>query len=103
MDPKPVHLPVGNIIGSTDINDVSTATFEAIDRLEAQRWDGTDEFMVATGGNELIDDIAYVMTFILNRTFSRNHDQVHRLVPKEGVTGRRRGAASLFPHLLGLH
>ena len=99
LDPTPVELPVGTIIGSTEIDEVSTAILEAVDRLEAQRPDGTDEFMVATGGEELIDDIAYVMTFILNRTFSRNHDQVHRLVPHAGVTGRRRGAASLFPHL----
>jgi hypothetical protein len=98
-DPTPVDLPVGTLIGSSDISDVSAAMLEAVDRLEAQRWDGTDDFLIATGGDDLIDDVAYVMTFILNRTFSRNHDQVHRLVPPEGLTGRRRGAASLFPHL----
>ena len=72
---------------------------EVVDRLEAQRPDGTDEFMIGTSGEELIDDVAYVMTFTLNRTFSRNHDQVHRMVPHLGDTGRRRGAASLFPNL----
>jgi hypothetical protein len=70
-----------------------------LDRLEAERWDGTHEIRVATSGDELIDDVAYVMTFVLNRTFSREHDQVHRLVPPEGARGRRRGAASLFPSL----
>lgn len=98
-DPTPVKLPVGTIISSTEVQGISTALLEAVDRLEAQRPDGTDDFMVATGGDELIDDIAYVMTFVLNRTFSRNHDQVHRLVSREGVTGRRGGAASLFPDL----
>ncbi|GJO27410.1 hypothetical protein NJB1507_33310 [Mycobacterium marinum] len=94
-----VDLPVGTIIGSTERARVSTLMLEAMDRLEAQTWDGRAEFLVATGGDELIDDIAYVATFVLNRTFSRNHDQVHRLVPAEGVPSRRHTAASLFPRL----
>jgi hypothetical protein len=94
-----VDLPVGTIIGSTERADVSTVMLEAMDRLEAQTWGGTAEFLVATGGDELIDDIAYVATFVLNRTFSRNHDQVHRLVPAEGLPSRRHTAASLFPRL----
>ncbi len=98
-NPTPVELPVGTITGSTELGNVSTATLEAVDRLEAQRWDGTDDFLLATGGDDLIDDVAYVTTFVLNRTFSRNHDQVHRLVRPAGLTGRRREAASLFPHL----
>lgn len=98
-DREPVDLPVGTIIGSTELADVSTVMFEAMDRLEAQTWGGTPEFLVATGGDELIDDIAYVATFVLNRTFSRNHDQVHRLVPAEGYSNRRHAAASLFPRL----
>ncbi|MFD6713731.1 hypothetical protein ACFWDB_07550 [Micromonospora chalcea] len=94
-----VELPVGTIIGSTGIHDISTIMIEAVDRLEAQRPDGTNEFMVATGGYELVDDIAYVMTFVLNLTFCRNHDQVRRLVTRVGGVGRRDGAASLFPGL----
>lgn len=99
VDQAPVKLPVGTIIGSTEIQGLSTAMLEAVDRLEATRPDGTDDFLFATGGDELIDDIAYLMTFILNRTFSRNHDQVHRLVFGEHVAGQRGGAAGLFPGL----
>ncbi|WP_409436481.1 hypothetical protein [Mycobacterium sp. SMC-14] len=99
LDPTSIDLPVGTITGSTQPVDVSTVMVEAMDRLEAQRWDGTDEFLVATGGDELIDDIAYVTTFVLNRTFSRNHDQVRRLIPAEGRPSRRHAAASLFPRL----
>ncbi|WAC92243.1 hypothetical protein [Mycobacterium sp. Aquia_213] len=99
LDPRPIDLPVGTLTGSTEPADVSTVTFEAMDRLEAQRWDGTDEFLVATGGDELIDDIAYVASFVLNRTFCRDHDQVHRLVPAAGLPSRRHTAASLFPQL----
>ncbi|MEU8331605.1 hypothetical protein [Micromonospora sp. NPDC048839] len=99
LESAAVELPVGTIIGSTGIHDISTIMIEAVDRLEARRPDGTSEFMVATGGYELVDDIAYVMTFVLNRTFSRNHDQVRRLASHTGGGGRRDGAASLFPGL----
>lgn len=99
LDSTPVELPVGTITGSTETRGLSTAMLEAVDRLEAKRPDGTDDFRFATGGDELVDDIAYVMTFSLNRTFNRNHDQVRRLVLHEDANGRRAGAASLFPGL----
>lgn len=58
-----------------------------VDRLEQQRVDGSDDFHVATDGIDLVDDVAYVMTFRLNRTFSRDHAQVHRLVIGDGTSG----------------
>lgn len=99
LDPMSVDLPVGSITGSTDYAPVSTAMIEAMDRLEAQRSDGSASFVVATGGNELIDDVAYVTSFVLNRTFSRNHDEVYRLVAADGSARRRHSGASLFPGL----
>lgn len=98
-DPEPIDLPVGTITGSTDRAQVSALMFEATDRLEAQSWDGTAEFLVATGGDELVDDVAYVASFALNSTFSRNRDLVQRLVTAGGATGSNRSAASLFPRL----
>jgi hypothetical protein len=98
-DSEPVKLPVGTVTGGTELEEVSTAMIEAVDRLEKKRMDGTDDFHVATGGDELIDDIAYVMTFVLNLTFSRHGDQVRNLVAREGTTGRRRAGAALFPRL----
>jgi hypothetical protein len=98
-NPAPIDLPVGAIVGSTDFVGVPTAMIEAMDRLEAQTWDGADEWHVATNGDELIDDIAYVTTFVLNRTFSRNHEQVRRLVSTERPSSRHHTAANLFPRL----
>jgi hypothetical protein len=98
-DPSPIDLPVGRYIGSTDRADVNTAVIEAMDRLEAKRLDGTDDFLVATGGDELIDDIADVTTFVLNRSFSRNEAAMRSLVPAEGLQSRRHSAATLFPQL----
>lgn len=93
-----ITLPVGAVIPSTEFDLVSSSTISAVDRLEQQRPDGTDDFLVATNGEELIDDIAYVMTFILNRTVSRDHDQTRRLVVGRG-TPRGRSANDLFPGL----
>lgn len=99
LDSTPVQLPVGTIIGATPLREVSTIMLEAIDRLEATRPDGSHEFLLATSGQELLDDISYVMTFVLNRTFSRNHDEVHRLVSGGGRIGPRSNAAGLVPGL----
>ncbi|SMF18462.1 hypothetical protein L603_000900000030 [Cellulosimicrobium cellulans J34] len=98
-DEGPFELPVGKLTGGTERDEVSTAFVEAVDKLEAVRPDGSNDFMIATGGNELIDDIAYVLTFALNATFSRDGDAVRRLVPHEGTTGQRRSGAALFPRL----
>lgn len=93
-----VELPVGEVIASTEMGPTSSAMISVVDRLEKQRLDGTEDFLVATGGTELVDDLAYVMTFVLNRTISRNHDQTRRLVTGEG-TPRGRSASDLFPGL----
>lgn len=95
---EPVELPVGRVTASSGIAPVMSSMMAVVDRLERQRPDGTDDFMVATGGTELVDDVAYLMTFVLNRTVSRDHALVHRLVTQETPTNRR-SARSLFPSL----
>jgi hypothetical protein len=94
----PIILPVGSVVASTEMGPVSSAMLSVVDRLEQQRPDGTDDFMIATGGTDLVDDIAYVMTFILNRTVTRDHDQIRRLVTGDG-TSRGRSAKTLLPML----
>lgn len=94
----PIALPVGEVIASTELGVTSSAMITVVDRLEQQRPDGTDDFMVATGGTDLVDDLAYLMTFVLNRTVSRNYDQTRRLVTGDG-TPRGRSASDLFPGL----
>jgi hypothetical protein len=93
-----IALPVGEVIASTEMGIISSAMVAVVDRLEQQRPDGTDDFMVATGGTDLVDDLAYLMTFVLNRTVSRDHDQTQRLVAGDG-TPRGRSANDLFPVL----
>lgn len=94
----PIKLPIGEVIGSTEMGPTSSAMITVVDRLEKHRPDGTDDFMIATDGADLVDDLAYLMTFVLNRTVSRNHDQTRRLVIGDG-TRRGRSATGLFPGL----
>jgi hypothetical protein len=95
---SPIALPVGEVIASTEMGLTSSSMIAVVDRLEQQRPDGTDDFLVATGGTDLVDDLAYLMTFVLNRTVSRNHDETRRLVTGDG-TPRGRSANDLFPGL----
>lgn len=91
-------LPVGAVIGSTEMEPISSAMLVVVDRLEKQLPDGTDDILIATGGTDLVDDLAYVMTFALNRTVSRNEDQTRRLVTGQGDR-RGRSANDLFREL----
>lgn len=92
---EPIGLPVGRLLGSTNFESRSTVMVEVVEHLEALNLDGTESMHVATGGTELVDDLAAVLSFALDAIFSRHHDQVQRLVPDEGVS-RRRSAAGLF-------
>jgi hypothetical protein len=90
-----VDLPVGELAPSSGWNPVTSVTVSVTEHLEAERSDGQREILISTGGTELIDDLADVLSFGLNSTFSRDHDLVHRLVP---VSPGQRGmsASSLF-------
>lgn len=79
----PLDLPVGRFMFSTGFASVTPVTLEVTDRLEAVRPDGTNEFMAATGGIELIDDAADVFAFALNVSCSRNAALMERLVPQQ--------------------
>ncbi|MGV2822341.1 hypothetical protein ABZX73_15845, partial [Brevibacterium casei] len=95
---SPITLPVGEVIASTQLGSVSTAMLSVVDRHEKLRPDGTNSILVATSGMDLIDDLAYVMTFALNRTVSRHHNQTMRLVTGHGAP-QERSANDLFPGL----
>ena len=93
---RPVDLPVGRLLGSTNFESRSTVLLEVVEHLEALNLDGTKSNHIATGGTELVDDLAAVLSFGLDAIFSRHHDQVQRLVPDEGVSPRRLSAVGLF-------
>src|SRR4051794_34273978 len=76
-----VTLPIGDLAPSTDHAPVSSVTVSVTEHLEAVDLDGLPSVLVATGGTELIDDLADVLSFALNAVWSHDHDLVRRLVP----------------------
>jgi len=75
-----IDLPMATLRPSTDMDPVTTLTVDLFERLEAVQRNGEPEFMVATSGDELLADLAFVLSFALNATFSADVDQVRRLV-----------------------
>ncbi|GGJ90101.1 hypothetical protein GCM10010123_19930 [Pilimelia anulata] len=95
-DYGPISLPVGELAPSTGTAPISTVTVSITDHMEAVRPDGQQEILIATDGQDLVDDLAFVLSFALNATFSRDHDLVHRLVPDQLDNRRRSAPSNLF-------
>jgi hypothetical protein len=93
-----IELPVGELAPSTGAGPVSSVTVSMTEHLEAEQPDGEPDILIATAGNELIDDLADLLSFGLNSTFSREHDLVRRLVPASLEQRGRTSAAGLFRH-----
>jgi hypothetical protein len=92
-----VALPIGRLLPSSSLRFwFNTVTVEAHEFLEAVLNDGSPSIHVATGGLELIDDLADVLSFGLNVTFSRSIDLLRQLVPQYGTSRRGDTAAGLL-------
>lgn len=98
-----VELPVGELAPSTGFAAVSTVTLSVTEHLEAEDPDGERSALVATGGTELVDDLADVLSFGLNAVFSRDRDLVKRLVPDSLEGSSRSSASKLFRHTFDPH
>ena len=97
----PVELPVGELAPSTMFRPVSPITVSVTEHLEARKLDGSDATLIATSGDELIDQLADVLSFGLNSIFSRDRDLVQRLVP--GSLASRSSASTLFQDTFDPH
>jgi hypothetical protein len=98
-----VDLPVGELAPSTGVRPVSTVTLSVTEHLEAEHPDGRPSVIVATGGTELIDAVADVLSFGLNAVFSRDGDLVRRLVPGALDGSSQPSASKLFRHTFDPH
>lgn len=98
-----VDLPVGELAPSTRIEPVSTVTLSVTEHLEAEDLDGERSVLVATGGTELVDELADVLSFGLNAVFSRDGDLVRRLVPGSLDAPSRSSASKLFRRTFDPH
>lgn len=75
---------------------MSTVTLSVTEHLEAEEQDGSSSMLVATGGTDLLDDLADLLSFGLDAVFSRDGDLVKRLVSSSLDTSNRSAAARLF-------
>lgn len=91
-----VELPIGRFLFTSSIAPVAPVTIEAIERLEAERPDGTSEMLISTGGEELLGDAATVFAFSMNLTCSRNFSLVERVVPKSLSPGSYRRPSNIL-------
>lgn len=91
-----VTLPVGELLPSTSSSPVLPVTLTVTEYLEAEYPDGTPSMLIATGGHDLIDDLADVLSFKLDAVFHRDHDLVTRLVPTTTNASRPSPAAKHF-------
>ncbi len=93
-----VDLPIGELAPSTGSEPVSTVTVSVTEHLEAEDLNGEPSILISTGGTELIDQLAYVLSFGLNSVFNRDSDLVRRLVPNSHDGSNRSPASKLFRH-----
>ncbi len=91
-----VELRIAELAPSTTSSAVSSVAVAVTEFLEAENEDGTPSILVATSGEELIDDLAAVLSFGLNAVFSRDTDLVRRLVLKSLAGPGRRHPNELF-------
>ncbi len=91
-----VDLPVGELAPSTGVEPVSAVTLSVAEHLEAEHPDGERSGHVATGGTDLVDDLADVLSFGLNAVFNRDGDLVKKLVPSSFDGSSRVSASKLF-------
>ncbi|WP_431816902.1 hypothetical protein [Gordonia jacobaea] len=96
-----VALPVGQLTPSTEYAEVNTVLAHFTERLEAVRPDGTDDFMLSTGGDAIADDLAAVLSFALNATFTPIRGKADRLISQPTGSHHHPRPADILPHTFG--
>lgn len=90
-----IDIGTGSMAPETSMttNGVSAVWVTLVERLEATRPDGTDEFLVSTGGDEIYEDLAAILSFAFNAVFDLDHDRARQLIGGRSRRPRtRRGA-----------
>ena len=90
-----IDIGTGSMSPETSLtpNGVTAVWVTLVERLEATRPDGTDEFLVSTGGEEMYEDLAAILSFAFNAVFDLDHDRARQLIGERSRRPRtRRGA-----------
>ncbi|MBD58512.1 MAG: hypothetical protein CL808_00080 [Citromicrobium sp.] len=97
FDHQALEFMFGRLLPSTAFDGLRTLTVEARERLETLSLNGTPEVLVATSGDQLLDEIADVIAFQLNVVCVRDPNTARRLIALgDGEAARRRGPASIL-------
>ena len=83
------------------VRQVNTVLAHFTERLEAVRPDGTDDFMLSTGGDAIADDLAAVLSFALNATFTPIRGKADRLISQPTGSHHHPRPADILPHTFG--
>ena len=81
-----IPLPIATLRFTSRQGDLAPLCIEVVDRLEKRNPDGTESIWVATGGDELVEDAADVISFALNLVLTPDVDLARRLIhPARGA------------------
>ncbi|WP_433665861.1 hypothetical protein ACQP06_18900 [Nocardia sp. CA-136227] len=95
-----IDLGIGHLVPTTDYTaQVATMLACLTERLEAVREDGTDEFMISTGGTAIIEDLATVLSFALDATVTTNYGTAARLISPPTGSYRSPAPSDILPHV----
>lgn len=100
-----IDLPFGRFEFSTvpdftpAVPRVSAVTIEVVDRMEAERPDGTRDVMTSTHGREHIDAAAAVFAFAAGITLTRGREALDRSVPSSSDLAGSTAASRVMPRL----
>ncbi|WP_443478349.1 hypothetical protein ACLIMP_22010 [Novosphingobium aerophilum] len=90
-------FPFGRLLPSTTHHGIGSFTVEAIERLESQSEDGQREVLAATSGDQLLEEIAAVISFCTNVVCVRDVDMARRLIShQENPNANQQGPASIL-------
>jgi hypothetical protein len=78
-----IQTPIGRLLPSTEMIGLRTLTYEITEKIE--RSDPLPGTMVSTGGRELVEDFAAVLSFIFNVICTTDSDLVRRLTAVDGL------------------
>ncbi len=91
-----IETPVGVLLPSNLGSDVSTLTYEVVERIEAHPSSPVPGEVISTGGDVVVNDFAAVISFVLDITCTTSSDLTKRLVDPRGSSLGNAYAPSKF-------
>jgi hypothetical protein len=82
LSPTPIPIAIGAILPSTEMSGIGTLTYELLEKIE---WmEPAPGVMTSTGGRELVEEVAAVLSFALDVICTTDPDLTRRLSGQNG-------------------